>query len=135
MPIASSAPAGWPATSPTPAAGSTPSPAPSCSTRRRPTDLVERFEAAYTLGVDAHRHVHAANFGVRADAYAGGRGWLARTVVGEEHDLWRRLGRSGFRVTQPLDVAVRTSARRHGRVVGGFASWLARLEGAVAAGG
>jgi len=100
-----------------------------------PADLVTRFEAAYVLGVDAHRHVHAANFGVRADAYVAAGGWLARTVVGEEHDLWRRLGRAGFRVTQPLDVAVRTSARRHGRVVGGFASWLSRLEGAVAAGG
>jgi glycosyltransferase involved in cell wall biosynthesis len=98
-------------------------------------DLVTRFEAAYTLGVDAHRHVHAANLGVRADAYLAAGGWLARTVVGEEHDLWRRLGRSGFRVTQPLDVAVSTSPRRHGRVVGGFASWLARLEGAAAAGG
>ncbi len=97
-------------------------------------DLRERFTAAYQLGVDAHRHVHAANFGVRADAYLAAGGWLARTVVGEEHDLWRRLGRSGFRVTQPLDVAVSTSARRHGRVVGGFASWLARLEGAAAAG-
>jgi glycosyltransferase involved in cell wall biosynthesis len=100
-----------------------------------PTDLRERFVAAYTLGADAHRHVHAANLGVRADAYLAAGGWLARTVVGEEHDLWRRLGRSGFRVTQPLDVAVSTSPRRQGRVVGGFASWLARLEGAVAAGG
>ncbi len=100
-----------------------------------PVDLQERFTAAYTLGVDAHRHVHAANFGVRADAYEAAGGWLARTVVGEEHDLWRRLGRGGFRIAQPLDVAVSTSARRHGRVVGGFATWLARLEGAAAAGG
>jgi glycosyltransferase involved in cell wall biosynthesis len=95
-----------------------------------PIELRERFAAAYTLGVDAHRHVHAANFGVRADAYLAAGGWLARTVVGEEHDLWRRLARRGFRGSQPLDVAVTTSARRRGRVVGGFASWLARLEGA-----
>jgi glycosyltransferase involved in cell wall biosynthesis len=99
-----------------------------------PSDLRKRFTAAYALGVDAHRHVHAANFGVRADAYLAAGGWLARTVVGEDHDLWRRLGRGGFRIAQPLDVAVSTSARRHGRVVGGFASWLARLEGAAAAG-
>ena len=99
-----------------------------------PSDLRERFTAAYTLGVDAHRHVHAANFGVRADAYLAAGGWLARTVVGEEHDLWRRLGRAGFRTAQPLDLAVSTSARRHGRVVGGFATWLARLEGAAAGG-
>jgi glycosyltransferase involved in cell wall biosynthesis len=99
-----------------------------------PIELRARFAAAYTLGVDAHRHVHAANFGVRADAYLAAGGWLARTVVGEEHDLWRRLARRGFRVSQPLDVAVTTSARRRGRVVGGFASWLSRLEGGDVAG-
>ena len=90
--------------------------------------LQAEFAAAYEQGVDAHRHVHGANLGVRADAYLAAGGWLARTMVGEDHDLWRRLARAGFRLARPVDVTVATSPRRHGRVVGGFASWLARLE-------
>jgi len=90
--------------------------------------LQVEFAAAYERGVDAHRHVHGANLGVRADAYLAAGGWLARTLVGEDHDLWRRLARVGFRLAHPVHVTVATSPRRHGRVVGGFASWLARLE-------
>jgi glycosyltransferase involved in cell wall biosynthesis len=93
-----------------------------------PEHLRQLFAERYRVGVDAHGHVHGANLGVRASAYERVGGWLARTVVGEEHDLLRRLERRGWRVVQPLDAAVGTSARLHGRAVGGFASWLARLD-------
>jgi glycosyltransferase involved in cell wall biosynthesis len=96
-----------------------------------PPDLAARFEAAYLLGRDAHGHVHAANLGVRADAYLAVGGWLSRTVVGEEHDLWRRLSRAGFRLIHPLDAAIATSPRRRSRVRGGFATWLEGLDGAI----
>jgi hypothetical protein len=92
-----------------------------------PERLAATFAARYRLGVDAHGHVHAANFGVRAEAYGAVGGWLTRTVVGEEHDLMRRLVRRGWRVVQPLDPPVATSPRLHGRVVGGFAALLSRL--------
>lgn len=92
-----------------------------------PQRLAATFAARYRLGVDAHGHVHAANFGVRAAAYDAVGGWLTRTVVGEEHDLVRRLLRRGWRVVQPLDPPVSTSPRLHGRVVGGFAALLSRL--------
>ncbi len=90
--------------------------------------LRAEFDAVYDVGVDAHRHVHGANFSVHADAYLAAGGWLARTMVGEDHDLWRRLARGGYRLAQPLDIPVATSPRRHGHVVGGFATWLARLD-------
>jgi glycosyltransferase involved in cell wall biosynthesis len=86
------------------------------------------FAERYTVGVDAHGHAHAANLGVRAVAYRAAGGWLARAVVGEEHDLLRRLDRRGWQVVRPLDPAVVTSARLRGRVPGGFASWLGRLD-------
>lgn len=93
-----------------------------------PTRLRGEFAAAYAVAGARHRHVHAANFGLRAAAYLDAGGWYVHAVVGEEHRLWRQLGRRGWRTVQPTDVVVTTSARTHGRVVGGFASNLARLD-------
>jgi hypothetical protein len=93
-----------------------------------PARLRADFAATYTLGAATHRHVHAANLGVSAGAYLAVDGWSPHAVVGEEHNLWRRLRRAGHPVVQPVDVVVTTSARTHGRVVGGFASALARLD-------
>ena len=93
-----------------------------------PARLLAEFAATYPVGVDTHRHVHAANLGVRAAAYVDVDGWSRHAVVGEEHNLWRRLRQAGHRVAHPVDVGVTTSARTHSRVIGGFASSLARLE-------
>ena len=90
--------------------------------------LLARFTAAYELLGDSHRHVHAANLGVRAAAYTSVGGWSRHTVVGEDHELWRRLTGAGLEVSQPTDVGVITSDRTIGRVHGGFASALAKLE-------
>ena len=67
-----------------------------------------------------------------ASAYLDVDGWSPHAIVGEEHNLWRRLRRAGHAVLQPVDVVVTTSARTHGRVIGGFASTLARLEAQAA---
>ena len=72
--------------------------------------------------------MHAANLGLRADVYEAIGGWSAHTVVGEDHELWRRLRIAGADLIQPLDVPVVTSSRTAGRIVGGFASTLARLD-------
>ena len=70
-----------------------------------------------------HPHVHAANLGVRLDAYddAGGWGCLPRS---EDRDLWTRLQQTGVRVESPSGLRVVTSGRPIGRVPGGFAECL-----------
>lgn len=72
-----------------------------------------------------HSHVHAANLGVRLDAYddAGGWGSLPRS---EDRDLWTRLERTGALVESPSSLRVVTSGRSIGRVPGGFADCLRR---------
>jgi hypothetical protein len=75
-----------------------------------------------------HHHGHAANLGVRADLYETVGGWSEQSIVGEDHALWCRLLAAGAAVHQPTDVVVTTSGRTAGRVVGGFASRLARLQ-------
>lgn len=92
------------------------------------THLLAEFTATYHLASSTHRHVHAANLGLRADAYHAVGGWSTHTVVGEDHDLWRRLVAAGLQVHQRTDIVVTTSSRTVGRVVGGFASALSRLN-------
>jgi hypothetical protein len=60
---------------------------------------------------------------LRADAYLDIGGWTDRTVA-EDHCLWRRLHRRGWRVTSPASSVVITSARLKGRAGGGFADTL-----------
>lgn len=84
------------------------------------------FAETYTdlLPTDGdHPHVHAANLGVRLDAYdaAGGWGCLARS---EDRDLWTRLQQTGARLESPSSLRVVTSGRSIGRVPGGFAECL-----------
>jgi Glycosyl transferase family 2 len=90
--------------------------------------LLAEFAAAYPVHGAAHRHVHGANLGVRADVYRTVGGWSAHTIVGEDNGLWRRLRATGVDVVQPTDLPVVTSSRTAGRVLGGFASTLARLD-------
>lgn len=89
------------------------------------------FAALYAADGPRHRHVHGANLGLRADAYEAAGGWRPHTIVGEDHDLWRRLARGGVARVQPTDVVVTTSSRQRGRLPGGFASNLRRLERAL----
>lgn len=80
-------------------------------------------EAGTGLG---HPHVHGANLGLSAQAYltCGGMPGLA---LAEDHALWALLRRGGHRTVSAPDLPVVTSARRHGRADGGFASLLRSL--------
>jgi cellulose synthase/poly-beta-1,6-N-acetylglucosamine synthase-like glycosyltransferase len=78
----------------------------------------------YELRTDGtHTHVHGANLGVRADAYLDVGGW-SHLAVAEDHCLWARLKRHGWKLRSPASSVVVTSARLQGRAVGGFADTL-----------
>jgi cellulose synthase/poly-beta-1,6-N-acetylglucosamine synthase-like glycosyltransferase len=101
------------------------------SFREHPSWVPERFLARYNAvhgddGPDEHMHVHGANLGVRADAYAAVGGW-ASVRDGEDNDLWNRLFAAGWRCRSTRSLAVVTSGRRVGRSGAGFAGYLGRL--------
>jgi glycosyltransferase involved in cell wall biosynthesis len=73
-----------------------------------------------------HPHVHGANLGLRADAYAAVGGWPSRSP-GEDQGLWDAVRAAGYRCAAPRSVAVTTSGRAHSRVRGGFADDLNEL--------
>ncbi|MCP2303858.1 glycosyltransferase [Actinokineospora globicatena] len=75
---------------------------------------------------EGHGNVYGANLAIRADAYHA-VGGFAPIRTGEDHDLWRRLGRRGYHRTYTEDVPVTTSARTQGRASGGLADLLAAL--------
>jgi glycosyltransferase involved in cell wall biosynthesis len=74
-----------------------------------------------------HGHVYGANLGIRGDAYLKVGGFEPRST-GEDADMVRRLGSSGFQVTHASDVWVSTSARLSGRAKGGLADLLGELQ-------
>ncbi|HYQ68914.1 glycosyltransferase [Actinophytocola sp.] len=89
---------------------------------------VVRYAAAVgrAHGPWGHGNVYGANLGIRADAFdvVGGFGAVA---VGEDHDLWTRLGNAGYTLLH-ADIPVVTSGRRIGRALGGLADLLATLS-------
>lgn len=86
----------------------------------------QTYDRIYPLSPDGtHAHVHGANFGVRADAYLDAGGW-SDVPISEDHCLWGRLKRRGWRLRSPAASVVHTSGRLHGRVSGGFADTLRR---------
>lgn len=76
-----------------------------------------------TSAEGTHSHVHGANLSVRADAYEDVGGWSSLALA-EDHCLWGRLRRKGWRVSSPVSSVVTTSARLKGRAKGGFADTL-----------
>ena len=87
-------------------------------------DILRLYRDTYELRSDGtHSHVHGANLGVRGDAYLDVGGWSHLTVA-EDHCLWRRLKLRGWRLRSCVHSVVLTSARLHGRAVGGFADTL-----------
>ncbi len=83
----------------------------------------------YLTGADGtHPHVHGANLSLRADAYIDAGGWSQRPLA-EDHCLWQRLKRRGWRVSSTVKSVVITSARVKGRAPGGFADTMrAQIE-------
>jgi cellulose synthase/poly-beta-1,6-N-acetylglucosamine synthase-like glycosyltransferase len=92
-------------------------------------DVIRLYHETYELARDGtHSHVHGANLGVRGDAYLDVGGWSPLTVA-EDHCLWRRLKIRGWRLRSCVRSVVLSSARLHGRAIGGFADTLRhRLE-------
>ena len=97
-----------------------------------PPGVEEQYDRIYRGPADEeHPHVHAANLGVRADAYRAVGGW--QTVVrGEEHHLWLGVRERGWPTMSPRSLHVTTSGRIVSRLRGGFADWLAELAAAAA---
>lgn len=88
-------------------------------------EVAERFRTSYLIAKDGtHTHVHGANLSVRADAYCRAGGWTDLRTA-EDHDLWRRLIRTGARTASTARIEVVTSGRRVGRAPDGFAAALA----------
>jgi glycosyltransferase involved in cell wall biosynthesis len=84
----------------------------------------EVYRDTYLTSADGtHSHVHGANLSVRADAYEDVGGW-SNLALAEDHCLWGRLRRKGWRVSSPVSSVVMTSARLKGRAQGGFADTL-----------
>ena len=89
--------------------------------QRRVLDPVE-WEDART-----HHWTSAASLAFAPGVYAT-LGGFAPLECGEDGELADRAWRAGFRVRRDAKITVITSARRDGRVLGGFASMLAALD-------
>jgi glycosyltransferase involved in cell wall biosynthesis len=89
----------------------------------------EVYRKTYLLRPDGtHSHVHGANLALRADAYLDAGGWDHRALA-EDHSLWERVTRRGWRLSSTVSSVVVTSARLIGRAAGGFADTLkARID-------
>ncbi len=89
----------------------------------------ELYRQTYLLSPDGtHPHVHGANLALRADAYVDAGGW-DHLALAEDHCLWERLKRRGWRLSSTVSSVVVTSARLIGRAAGGFADTLrARID-------
>jgi hypothetical protein len=91
-----------------------------------PAELERRWRAAHAFGHD-HPHVHGANLGIRADAYAALGGW-PKLATGEDTVLAGRARAAGhLSVVRTASCPVYTSVRAYGRAPGGFSSYLRGL--------
>ena len=91
--------------------------------------LRTHFEQTYT-DADGHRHIHGANFGVRASAYlrAGG---FAPLACSEDVALVAALQACGAHIAWSAAPRVTTSARRHAKARGGFGDTLLQVVAAL----
>jgi len=76
---------------------------------------------------DGHRHVHGANMGFSARAYAAAGGFPS-LATGEDVALARALEANGERIAWLAQPQVVTSARRSARAPQGFSQFLRALE-------
>ena len=91
--------------------------------------LHAHFAQTYT-DADGHRHVHGANFGVRASAYlrAGG---FAPLACSEDVAMVAALQATGAHIAWSAAPRVVTSARRQARARGGFGDTLLQVVAAL----
>ncbi len=90
-------------------------------------DAVSAFFMMTECRLENHPHVHGANLGLSAEAYALSGGFLPLPAH-EDVALVHTLERSGVTIARKLTPVVVTSARRHARAVGGFSDYLRALE-------
>jgi len=95
-----------------------------------PAQVRRAYEAGYR-DCDGHRHVHGANLGVSAQAYAQAGGFSALQVH-EDVALVDAVLACGAYVVWTAAPRVTTSARRDCRIEGGFGSFLAAMHEAAA---
>jgi cellulose synthase/poly-beta-1,6-N-acetylglucosamine synthase-like glycosyltransferase len=81
---------------------------------------------------NGHGHIHGANLGLSSAAFTRAGG-MPHKSLGEDEELWRRVGAAGCRVVRAGDLPVVTSARREARAEGGFGHLLRSLDGAALA--
>lgn len=91
--------------------------------------LREHFARNYT-DADGHRHIHGANLGVSAAAYARAGGFEP-LACSEDVALVDALQRSGARFAWSAAPRVATSARRDAKARGGFGDTLLRYVAAL----
>ena len=84
------------------------------------------FELIYT-DADGHSHIHGANLGVSAQAYATAGGFLG-LETGEDVALVEALQTSGARIAWSMAPRVVTSVRSNFKAPGGFGATLQRIE-------
>lgn len=91
-----------------------------------PAELIARWHELHDL-TDGHACVFGANLGFRASAYLAAGGF-APLSSGEDVRLVEDIAATGARVARLDGERVLTSARRHGRVLDGFSTYLRDLE-------
>ena len=87
---------------------------------------LEQWFACHDLR-EGHSHVHGANLGFRADVFARLGGFSDQSLH-EDRDFVVKARTEGYAVTATDTCRVTTSGRSAGRIVGGFADFVARLE-------
>lgn len=93
-------------------------------------DYGEQVRRAFLAGerhADGHAHVHGANLGVSARAYAA-VGGFPPLPAHEDHALVEGLARAGYAIARRDQPCVTTSARRDCRARHGFGDYLRRIE-------
>jgi glycosyltransferase involved in cell wall biosynthesis len=86
----------------------------------------QHFDLTYNDS-DGHSHIHGANLGVSASAYATAGGFLG-LATGEDVALVHALGATGARIAWSSAPRVVTSVRRDFRAPSGFGATLEKIE-------
>lgn len=92
----------------------------------RTPGLAEAYRPLYSAET-GHRHVHATNLGMRADAYWRAGGFPA-LLAHEDEALIEVCEAAGMRIDWSAAAPVVTSARRSERTPDGFSAYLSALE-------
>jgi len=94
-----------------------------------PAAARRRWDAGHVAG-EGHRHVHGANFGIRADTYRSLGGWPDLRSGEDEALAARAAADPRVRVLRTATLPVLTSTRLVGRAPCGFSSYLRGLTAA-----